>query len=48
MRYIKIRILGSSRRGAADTNPTRIREVAGSTPGLAQGVKDPALPWAVG
>ena len=26
------------------TNPTRNREVACSVPGLAQGVKDPALP----
>ena len=26
------------------TNPTRNNEVAGSVPGLAEGVKDPALP----
>ena len=29
------------------TNPTRNQEVVGSIPGLAQCVKDLALPWAV-
>ena len=34
----------SSRHGTAEMNPTRKREVAGSTPGLAQWVRDPAWP----
>ena len=35
----------SSRLGAAERNSTRNPEVAGSIPGLAQCVKDLALPW---
>ena len=41
---LKIIIFRSYCRGAVEVNLTRNHEVADSSPGLTQGVKDPALP----
>ena len=41
---LKMTVLGSSHRGAVEMNPTSNHEGAGLIPGLAQWVKDLALP----
>ena len=42
--YVEISLSGSSHRGSLEMNPTSIYKDAGSIPGLAPWVKDPAWP----
>ena len=44
-KYFKKYVHGSSHHGTAETNLTRNPEVVSLIPGLAQWIKDPALPW---